>query len=270
FYYSPDLASSSFRHPCGIFDAFGNILALLADIPTNDQAHEILNFIDEISKNKYPLVPAHYPFFSEDTFKSLKLHQFRFKEYVGHFHNGGLWPWYTGPYTGSLVKLGEKERASRFLEGIAKANRQKRDGMDFYEYHSNKRSKVELELLGANGLDLSLSFNIAQLVRTVRSMITVRYNGRKEDASSDILLRSLGAGQGDKLKITAVGPDAREAVEKLARLSDPHTGENFFRSGKIITRESRCGGAPLLGTSAAAYIIAHKAYFDKKILFDKL
>ncbi|MGB2630052.1 MAG: HPr family phosphocarrier protein [Candidatus Omnitrophota bacterium] len=270
FYYSPDLSSSDFGHPCGIFDAFGNILALLAGIPTGEQARDILNFIDEISVNKYPLVPAHYPFFPEETFKSLRLHQFRFKEYVGHFHNGGLWSWYTGPYAGVLAGLGEKERASRFLNGVMKANLQKREEKNFFEYHTAKRAKVELELTAPDGLDFYASVIIAKLVRSARSMVFVHSGKRKEDAFSDIGIRSLGVKQGDRIKVTSVGPDAVETLSAIGALVDPNTGEKFFRSGEITIKESTSGGAAYLGVSAAAYVIAHKAFFDKKVLFEKM
>ncbi|MFH1847520.1 MAG: HPr family phosphocarrier protein [Candidatus Omnitrophota bacterium] len=267
FYFSPRPEAASFQHPVGIFDAFGNILAMLADIPTEEQVDKIVNFIDEISQNKYPLVPAHYPFFPEETFKSQKIHQYRFKEFVGHFHNGGLWAWYTGAYVAALVKAGREMKALKFLNGIIKANNEIKDGMNFYEYHTGARAKVDLEIVNSQGIDLYLSARIAELAKKARSMVLVHYGKDPVDASSDMSLRALKIKSGDRIKITAVGPDSQEIVKKIAELKE-YDSTPFFKYEKLSIKNSRPGGAPYLGVSAAAYIIAYKAFFEKKILFE--
>jgi phosphotransferase system HPr-like phosphotransfer protein len=267
FYFSPDKGASSFRHPCGIFDAFGNILAILSGVATEEQALRIISFIDEISVNKYPLVPAHYPLFPEETFRSGRIHQYRFKEFVGHFHNGGLWSWYTGPYVAALIKVGDRERAGVFLEGIMKANCERKDGMDFYEYHTGKRARIRLKIEHAGGLDLELSLKTAATVRKAKAMVLFHFAGKKTDAAGDIALRALGAAEQDILKATAVGPDAKEVLEKIAGLRDKR-GQSYFRAEKSQISDSVPGGAPYLGVSAAAFIIGYKAYFENKIIFE--
>lgn len=267
FYFSPDKGASSFRHPCGIFDAFGNILAILSGVATEEHTERIISFIDEISVNKFPLVPAHYPLFPEETFRSGRIHQYRFKEFVGHFHNGGLWAWYTGPYVAALVKAGKKEKARLFLEGIIKANSEKKDAMDFYEYHTGRRAKTILEIERDGGLDLDLSLKVAAIARKAKSMVLIHFAGKKTDAIGDIELRALKAVKGDVLKVTAVGPDAVEVVDEISRMGE-RDGRRCFRTDGTIISESSPGGAPYLGVSAAACVIGCKAYFENKIIFE--
>jgi len=268
FYHSPGPDKTSFDHPRGIFDAFGNILAVLAGIPSPEQINEIVNFIEEISVNKYPLVPAHYPFFPEEMFRSSRLYQYRFKEFIGHYHNGGLWAWYTGPYVAGLIKNGKREKAEKFLQGVLKANKEKKNGMDFYEYHTGKRAIAYLEVKYPKGIDFELSTLITGIARGSRSMILFHYNRKKVDAENDIALRGLSVQRGGMVKVSAVGPDAQEALKKMSELSH-NNSQGFFHCHDIIIKGSKPGGVPLLGVSAAAYVIAYKAFFEGKVIFEE-
>lgn len=267
FYFSPSKDKVSYEYPCGIFDAFGNILAMLAGIPSPEQLDKMVNFIDMISTNKYPLVPAHYPFFPEEIFRSYKLHQYRFKEFIGHFHNGGLWAWYTGPYVAALTKSKKTEAAERFLGGILKANNEIRNGMDFYEYHTGKRAIVYLEIDRENGMDLFVSRMIAELPKASRSTVLIHYSDREVDAENDMEIRSLGLKKEDRIKLSAVGPDAEEVLNKIADLK--YGGTRIFKREEVMLKGSKPGGAPYLGVSAAAYIIAYNAFFEGKIIFNE-
>ncbi len=268
FYFSSGVEESSFRHPCGIFDAFGNILAILCGVASDEEAPKIIEFIDEISLNKYPLVPAHYPFFPEEVFRSARLYQYRFKQFVGHFHNGGLWAWYTGPYVAALVKCGYREKALKFLTGILKANYEKKDEMDFYEYHTGKRAIAYLKVVHLRGIDFYPSKAVSDFVSSKKSMVLVHFGKEKVDAESDILLRALNVKKNEKIKVTAVGPDSEEVLTGISGLVDS-SGRKLFRLQDMFLMGSTPGGTPYLGVSAAAYIIAYEALFNNKILFDK-
>ncbi len=264
FFHVTDRSDPFLGHSHGIFDAFGNALALLAGIPTEEQALKIAGFVDEISVNKYPLVPAHYPFFSEDIFRSRKLHQYRFKEYVGHFHNGGLWPWYTGLYAAYFAREGDTGRALKFLEGIMKANRDKKNGMRFYEYHSGKKAEIDLKVGYARGVDFYLSMLMSGLVKRSKSTVRIKYGGKKVETGDDIAVRGLDVKKGDRIRVIAVGPDSGEVLSEMMMLK--HGNVKFFEGGKLVVKGSYPGGAPFLGVSAAAFIIAYKAVFDEKCI----
>lgn len=268
FFYCTGPESTGFGNPSGIFDAFGNILAVLAGIVPEDKVGEMISFIEKIAVNKYPLIPAHYPLFPEETFRSRRLHQYRFKQFIGHYHNGGLWSWYTGPYAAGLVKNHEKEKAETFLKGVMKANNEKKNGMDFYEYQTGKRAIAYMELNCEHGMDIYLSTSIGKIARRCRSMVLFHFNSRKADAEDDMSLRGLNAQKGDRLKVSAVGPDAEETLKKICELfsGDP---ERCCECKDIILKGSKPGGVPFLGVSAAAYIIAYKALFEGKIIFEE-
>lgn len=267
FFYSQDRSSMQFDYPQGIFDAFGNILAMLAEIPSKEQSIKIVNFIEEISLNKYPLIPAHYPFFPEETFRSQKLHQFRFKQFVGHYHNGGLWAWYTGLFVAAMVKNSETKTALKFCEGIMRANNEKKDGLDYYEYHTGKRAIARLKVRYAKGVDLYISMCIAKFVKSKKSTVLIHYQGEKVNGESDIAVRALKINKNEEIKISAVGPDAQEVIAGIAGLTGPRS-QKIFNSQKIILKGSKAGGTAYLGVSAAAYIIAYTALFEKRIIFD--
>ncbi|MFC1570607.1 HPr family phosphocarrier protein [Candidatus Omnitrophota bacterium] len=267
FYHSKGKTQSTLRKAHGIFDAFGNVLTLLTGVATQQQAKETISFIDEISANKYPLIPAHYPFFSEEIFKSQKLHQYRFKEYVGHYHNGGLWPWYTGLYVAFLQSYGDHEQAMRFLGGILKANKARRNNMSYYEYHVSKRASSELEVRRAEGVDLFLSTRMSKLIEAKRSTVKVQYEKKRINVYNDMNVRSLDIRNGEKIRISAIGPDAEEVLLGICKIEDDR-GKCFECQGTNV-RGMEPGGAPYLGVSAASFIIGYKAVTENKILFQQ-
>lgn len=268
YFYSPSREKASFRNPCGIFDAFGNILAMLAGIVPPDKLNEMINFIDRVSVNKYPLIPAHYPLFPEETFRSPKLHQYRFKQFIGHYHNGGLWAWYTGPYVAALVKSGEKKKAEAFLCGIMKANSEKKNGMNFYEYHRGKRAIGYLKVKNDEGINVSVSTHIGKIARMSRSMVLFHFNKEKADVEDDLALRALNVHKKDLVKVSAVGPDSEEVIREISELREGN-GKKAFHRNRILLKGSSPGGVPSLGVSAAAFIIAYKAFFEEKVIFEE-
>jgi len=265
YYYVTDKEDTCMGHGQGIFDAFGNILALLTRVSNYTQSFQIIRFIDEMSINKYPLVPAHYPFFSEDIFKSQKLHQYRFKEFVGHYHNGGLWCWYTGLYVVFLEKLGHHDKAMKFLDGIAKANEEKKQGLDHYEYHSGKRSEIALTVTRKEGVDLSLSLDLKETAQESKSTVQFRRERKKAYVSDDLAIRALAIKNGETVKAIAIGPDSDIVLEKIKKLED--NSGRCFEGKNVIVKSSRPGGIPNLGVSAAAYVLGYKAVFHKRYIF---
>ena len=266
FYYSGDKVKADFAHAHGIFDAFGNSLALLEGFPGETQREHLLRFVDIVSDNWYPLIPAHYPFFKENTFRSKKLHQFRFKESIGHYHNGGLWPWYTGVFVSALAKAGEDMRAIRFLHGILRANAQEKDGHKFHEYHSMKKSEAILEVVRPEGLDLYFSMKLSHLVSTHRSNMRVKYRNFKVDVTDRLCEPLLLPKQGERVRFGTVGPDAKDVLLTIPFMKD-RSGRRYFRNVEMRSIRSEPDGTGNLGVSAAAYVIAYKAVAEGKILF---
>jgi len=132
----------------GKFDAFANILALLFDLSTKEQAESVIRFFSKILGAKY-LVPAFYPVVHARERKKWAQMQcsysFTFKNKPYHFHNGGLWPMLTGFYIAALVKYGKKSLARKYLDTLNYANSIGGDGSHwgFYEYHHGQKKTPE-------------------------------------------------------------------------------------------------------------------------------
>ncbi|MBD3265014.1 MAG: HD domain-containing protein, partial [Candidatus Omnitrophica bacterium] len=137
---SPDRVSRGY---CGGFDTFGNLFSILFGIADEGQCGKIIKFLDNISDNPYPLLPAHYPCIPSGEIKSLGLHreEFGFREFEGCYHNGGLWSVHTALYVAVLNKRGRLDEALRFLEGMQAANSRGKDGRSFYECHMNSQDR---------------------------------------------------------------------------------------------------------------------------------
>ncbi|MFH1411520.1 MAG: hypothetical protein ABIG55_02635 [Candidatus Omnitrophota bacterium] len=266
FYHLMSKEEKGMGHPHRTFDAFGNILVLLAGLASSEQSEKIRRFIDNISVNGYPLVPAHYPFMPEKLFKTYKLYQYRFKEYIGHYHNGGLWPWYTGLYAAYLAKIGDRERAMKYLGGVLKANEKMSRGAGYYEYHMNNAASLETTVMHEEGISLFMSMIMKNIVLDRKSMVLLKYKRKKVDLSDDMAVRDLRVPKGGEIKITAVGPDAELILKDMMELSDKET--SCLSGGHITVKRDKPFGVPFLGVSAAAYIIGYKAVFENKVIFE--
>ena len=266
FYYANSRNDSSFSSSHGIFDAFGNALAIVAGVASARQAEKISRFIDEVSINRYPLIPAHYPFFSESVFKSKKLYQYRFKEYIGHYHNGGLWPWYTGIYVAAFAALGDTERALKFLKGILNANLTERDAMNYYEYHTGRSATARVKIVHPRGIDLYLSKILKDIALSQKPTVQIKHDKNFVYIDDNISLRSLGAKKGDTIEFTAFGPNAEDVLSGISALKDKQN-TRYFSKIDISSVASHPDGTPYMGVSAAAYIIGYKTLSEKKSLF---
>ena len=266
FYYAKSKETSTFSKSHGIFDAFGNSLAILSGVASKNQVEKIFKFVDVISQNKYPLIPAHYPCFKETVFRSKKLHQYRFKEYMGKYHNGGLWSWYTGIYAASMVKIGDYPRAIKFLEGILNANMQSKNGEKFYEYHAARKSILQAIVDNENGLDLYFSKVFSDYVRKQKPNVQIEQGNKKIEIVDEISVRNFPLKKNEKIKITAVGPNAEDVLYSISSIED-RSGKRYFRDVKVEHIVSQPEGTSSMGISAAAYIIAYKAVKEGKVLF---
>lgn len=70
------------------------------------------------------------------------------------------------------------------------------------------------------GLHLRTCLAVTQLAAKFQARVTIQKDGQCEDASSLLGLLTLAAAQGAQLTLSAVGPDAEEAVQGIVDLLD--------------------------------------------------
>lgn len=89
-------------------------------------------------------------------------------------------------------------------------------------------SKVErtVTILNQRGLHARASSKFVTLVSELEVAVEVRRDGPCVDGSSILDLMMLGAARGDAITISASGPDARQAVDRLAELVETKFGED--------------------------------------------
>ena len=71
-----------------------------------------------------------------------------------------------------------------------------------------------------HGLHARPAVVIVKTVRKYDAQVTIRKGNQTADAASIFDLLSLGATQGSKLLLSAIGRQAKEVIEALARLFD--------------------------------------------------
>lgn len=104
------------------YDAWSIALLFLLKIPSAASAHKlekaISNIFNESSKNG---IPAFYPIINEGDllYQDILLnHHYRFKNYPGHFHNGGIWPVVNGFLIAGLKQAGFKQTAEQIMDAL--------------------------------------------------------------------------------------------------------------------------------------------------------
>jgi len=81
------------------------------------------------------------------------------------------------------------------------------------------RASRQVRIVNPEGMHLRAVSLVIQLARRFQASVTVSNHDLRADAKTTPLqLLALGAQPGDELTIEAVGPDAQEAVEAIARL----------------------------------------------------
>ncbi|MCD4705506.1 glycoside hydrolase 100 family protein [bacterium] len=104
-------------------DVYGNILAVLFSVASQDRKEKIINyFIKEKISEFYPIKVFFPPIKKEDEdwkefLKHCKLN------YPNQYHNGGIWPYVGGFWAILLYKSGRKKLGFEVLKNLAKANK---------------------------------------------------------------------------------------------------------------------------------------------------
>jgi phosphocarrier protein len=84
--------------------------------------------------------------------------------------------------------------------------------------HDEPVARRPVEIRNALGLHLRPADKFVRLAVGFQSAVKVYYNGKEFNGKSILDLTSLAAECGTTLELAAYGPDAEEAVEKLAEL----------------------------------------------------
>jgi len=78
--------------------------------------------------------------------------------------------------------------------------------------------EIEVEILNPEGLHMRPAMQFVDLANSFDSDITVSHQDLTVDAKSIMQMTMLAATCGSRLRIQAVGADARQAIEALKRL----------------------------------------------------
>ena len=82
-----------------------------------------------------------------------------------------------------------------------------------------------IEIINRKGLHARASAKLAELALTLPAIVTVRFEGETADARSIMDLLCLGAGIGSRVKLSAEGDGADEALDQVAALFEDGFGE---------------------------------------------
>jgi phosphocarrier protein HPr len=85
--------------------------------------------------------------------------------------------------------------------------------------------EVEVELLNKHGLHLRPASRFAQEAMRFTSEVRVSYDGQEVNGKSILMLTSLAAERGSRLRIRAEGDDAGPCLEALEALVKDRFGE---------------------------------------------
>ena len=104
------------------YDSWSIALLLLLKIPSAASANHlekaVINIFKESSKKG---IPAFYPLILESDllYQDILLnHHYRFKNYPGHFHNGGIWPVVNGFLIAGLSQAGYSQTANQLMSAL--------------------------------------------------------------------------------------------------------------------------------------------------------
>jgi glycogen debranching enzyme len=109
------------------FDAPANLLSILAEVATPEQAISILDFIHQEGLDRpYPLHVIH-PVIAPGERDWREYYMVWGHGHPYHYQNGGIWPWVGGLYVAALVKAGLTARAQEQLVSLAHALKRGKD-----------------------------------------------------------------------------------------------------------------------------------------------
>lgn len=118
------------------FDAAGHALALLLQLPDQQQFDSIRMHTDSIFEElQHDLLPAFWPVIrpgDPDWHTIEKNYSYEFKNYPHKFHNGGIWPVWMGLFGLGMSNAGSPELAERMLEAWIQVEYQKEPSFSEY------------------------------------------------------------------------------------------------------------------------------------------
>ena len=145
------------------YDAWSIALLFLLKIPSTASAHKleqaIINIFNEASKIG---VPAFYPLINEDDllYKSILLnHHYKFKNFPGHFHNGGIWPVVNGFLIAGLNQAGFKQTANQIMDALIlnlSLSQKEHPFAEYFDFHKALPGGVNQLCYSASGYLLAL------------------------------------------------------------------------------------------------------------------
>ncbi|HET6710296.1 HPr family phosphocarrier protein, partial [Amycolatopsis sp.] len=86
-------------------------------------------------------------------------------------------------------------------------------------------AEIELELRNEVGLHARPAGLLVRTLSGIDAEVTVRLGDREADGHSVLALMSLGARQGDRVRVRATGPHAETALAKVKELVESDFGE---------------------------------------------
>lgn len=79
-------------------------------------------------------------------------------------------------------------------------------------------ASAEITILNPSGLHARPAAMVVELAKTLESEVTIATNGKNASAKSILSVLALGASTGDVAVVTAVGPDAEVALERITHI----------------------------------------------------
>jgi len=87
------------------------------------------------------------------------------------------------------------------------------------------RAEAKFEIINTLGIHLRPARMLAELTNRFESEISIRKDSEEVNGKSIMGIITLAAAKGTILRVTAVGPDAREAIEAIGKLIQNKFGE---------------------------------------------
>ncbi len=93
------------------------------------------------------------------------------------------------------------------------------------EGENSKRVEAKFRILNSLGVHLRPARMLANLTNTFESEISIAKDSEEVNGKSIMGIITLAAAKGEILKVTAIGPDAEQAVQAIGKLIENKFGE---------------------------------------------
>ena len=145
------------------YDAWSIALLFLLKIPSKASAYKLEQAITNIFNEASQIgVPAFYPLINEDDllYQSILLnHHYKFKNFPGHFHNGGIWPVVNGFLVAGLNQAGFKDIAHKVMDALVNnlsLAQKKHPFAEYFDFHKALPGGVDQLCYSASGYLLAV------------------------------------------------------------------------------------------------------------------